>query len=192
MSATNTEPSENGKPGRPKTLPKPTPKRPPEIDENRQYLEGLKINQQMFLVAYSQCGNISQAARVANVSRPQTYVWLQDPCYAEAFREAGREAVDRLEEEARRRAMEGSDMLMSLLLKGHLPEKYRDNHRVEMHGRMESSVQHAGKVEVQHSPLITLSRILQHLEPEQMRAVLLAIEKAEQEAQKPEVSQTGA
>jgi hypothetical protein len=154
-------------------------------------LEGLKVNQQRFLVAYSVCGNISQAARIANVSRPQTYVWLEDPRYAEAFHEAKLQAVDRLEEEARRRAMEGSDMLMSLLLKAHLPEKYRENHRVEMHGRMESSVQHAGKVEVQHSPFITLSRILEHLEPEQMQAVVLAMEKAEQEAKKPEAKPLG-
>jgi hypothetical protein len=176
-----------------KTLRRMVPKRqveqPSEQDENRQYLEGLKINQQRFLVAYSQCGNISQAARISNVSRPQTYVWLEDPRYAEAFHEAGRQAVDRLEEEARRRAMEGSDMLMSLLLRAHLPEKYRDNHRVEMHGRMDTNVQHAGKVDVQHGPSFTLSQILENLEPDQMQAVVLAIERAEQQAEKDEKPQ---
>jgi hypothetical protein len=177
-----TKPTENGKPSRRRRLPKPQLEQTSEPDENRQYLESLKINQQRFLVAYSQCGNISQAARIANVSRPQTYIWLEDPRYAEAFHEAGRQAVDRLEEEARRRAMEGSDMLMSLLLKAHLPDKYRDSHRVEMHGRMDSNVQHAGKVEVQHGPSFTLNQILEHLEPDQMQAVVLAIERAEQQA----------
>lgn len=114
-----------------------------------------------FLVAFAQCGNVAQAAELAGIHRTTHYDWLgSDPQYAAAFVEAEDEAADRLEQEARRRAVEGvrreksyyykgervgvdvetdySDTLLIFLLKGLRPEKYRDNVKQE----------HAGEVTV--------------------------------------------
>lgn len=59
------------------------------------------------LAAYAQCGNITRAATAAGVARSMHYLWLQEPEYADAFDRANDEAVERMEEEARRRAVEG-------------------------------------------------------------------------------------
>ena len=98
-----------------------------------------------FLAAYAQCGNVTQAAKVAGISRETHYEWLdKDPGYAAAFKQADEQATDALELEARRRALEGwdepvyqkgqlvgtvrkySDTLLIFLLKGARPEKYRE------------------------------------------------------------------
>jgi hypothetical protein len=100
---------------------------------------------QAFLAAYSQCGNITRAAEMAEIDRGTHYVWLKDdPEYPALFEAATQEAGDRLEQEARRRAVEGvaepvfyqgeicgtvqrySDTLLIFLLKGAKPEKYAD------------------------------------------------------------------
>lgn len=107
----------------------------------------------MFLAAYQQTGNVVHAARIAKVDRCQHYRWLDtDPDYARRFDESRRQAADILESEALRRAVVGvqelvlhqgqpvrdpetgkylyrhrfSDVLLIFLLKGLLPEKYRD------------------------------------------------------------------
>ena len=107
-----------------------------------------------FLEEYRQCGNITLAAEVAGIDRRTHYRWSEaDPDYCEAFESATEEATDRLEAEARRRAVEGvqkpvgwykgepggyvreySDTLLIFLLKGAAPDKYRD--RLEMRGFM--------------------------------------------------------
>ncbi len=99
------------------------------------------------------------AARAAKINRSTHYRWLEDLEYADAFDEAKEEAVDVLEMEARRRAVEGidrpvfyqgkkvgsvrsySDTLLIFLLKGAMPEKYRERH--ELSGG-ERPVQFAG------------------------------------------------
>jgi hypothetical protein len=77
-----------------------------------------------FLAAYAQVGSVSGAARAAGVSRRSHSRWLEDADYASAFETAKDEAADTLEDEARRRAFEGSDVLLIFLLKGALPQKY--------------------------------------------------------------------
>ncbi|NPV80809.1 MAG: hypothetical protein HPY52_11115 [Firmicutes bacterium] len=97
-----------------------------------------------FLAAFGQVGNLTQAAEIAGINRNTHYDWMQDPEYAEAFEVAKKEAADRLEAEARRRAVEGveepvyyqgqvcgtvrrySDTLLIFLLKGALPDKYKE------------------------------------------------------------------
>lgn len=104
-----------------------------------------------FLAAYAQTGNISVAAKIANVGRRDHYRWLDDARYEKAFNDAHEEACDRLEAEARRRAVQGveepvygklpgkatgtgqvgtirkfSDTLLIFLLKGARPEIYRE------------------------------------------------------------------
>ena len=106
-------------------------------------------------------GNITHAAKAADVTRRRHYTWLEDPEYRAAFEVAHEEAIDGLELEARRRAIQGvrrlkfdkdgkplrdpdtgkpyeeriySDALMIFLLKAARPGVYRD--RVEHTGSM--------------------------------------------------------
>lgn len=99
-----------------------------------------------FLAAYSEGGTVTAAAELADIARETHYAWLRiDPVYAAAFRQADEHAADRLEAEARRRAVEGveesiyhqgkvvgtvqrySDTLLIFLLKGNKPEKFREH-----------------------------------------------------------------
>lgn len=109
-----------------------------------------------FLVAFAQSGNVSAAAREAGCGRTTVYQWQEhDEAFLAAFREAEIQAVDVLEQEARRRAIgyeatvydkdgnaqtvtKYSDVLMIFLLKGARPEKYKD--RVEHSGTVSTPV----------------------------------------------------
>jgi hypothetical protein len=118
---------------RPRKAAKPI-KEPPEW-------ASLTVNQRRFLTAYAECGNITRAAAVAKITRRPHYDWLAaEPDYVRAFKEAGDTAADRLVEEARRRAMVGSDVLLIFLLKGLRPETYRDNHHLTFKGKVDSDV----------------------------------------------------
>lgn len=120
-----------------------------------------KVNKQKaFLAAFRESGNITLAAEIVGIDRRYHYNWLKDAEYAEAFEEAVEHAADRLEQEARRRAVEGvakpvwykgeqcgvvqeySDLLLIFLLKGVRPEKYKDRVNQEITGR------HGGPIEV--------------------------------------------
>lgn len=104
-----------------------------------------------FLLALAETGLVSRAAAVAGWSVDMARsVRKADPDFAARWQDALEFAVDGLEEEARRRALEGtlkpvfqqgmlvghvreySDNLMNTLLKANRPEKYRDNHRLEV------------------------------------------------------------
>jgi len=116
---------------------------------------GIKVrNQTAFLAAMRRTGNISAAARAANVDRSMHYTWLeQDFNYRKSFEDAKAESIEVLEAEARRRAIAGikrlkftrngkpiidpktgepyvehaySDTLLIFLLKAEAPEKYRE------------------------------------------------------------------
>ena len=99
-----------------------------------------------FLEAFRECGTISAAARAVGIDPKTVYNRrLSDPEFAAAFEEAKEDAADSLEDEARRRAVEGveepiiingkvvatrrkySDGLLAMLLKAAKPEKYRDS-----------------------------------------------------------------
>jgi hypothetical protein len=105
------------------------------------------INKAKFIEAFSATGNVSAAAKLAGVGRRTHYDWLkEDEAYKVAFADAVDEAADRLEVEARRRAVTGnvkpvfhkgvqvgtvreySDTLLIFLLKGARPEKYSERH----------------------------------------------------------------
>jgi hypothetical protein len=103
-----------------------------------------------FLAELSKYGNVTQAARVVNVSRPVLYKHKRDE---EDFRveweSAARIGALALEDEARRRAYEGwedpvfhkgeqcgtvrkfSDTLLLRLLQAHHPDKYADRSKVQ-------------------------------------------------------------
>ena len=123
-----------------------------------------------FLAAYRETGNVKLACESGRVGRSSHYRWLeQDPDYAEEFEQAQKDAVDVLEAEARRRAVEGweekvgwykgqaggtvrrySDTLLIFLLKGAAPEKYRE--RLEVRGAL-------GKIDFTRMTDEQLSRI---------------------------------
>jgi hypothetical protein len=111
--------------------------------------------QAKFLEAYRNTGNVSRAARIAEIHRGDHYRWMDDPEYAKEFEEAHAEAIDILEGEARRRAVEGveekvfqqgrevgtvvkySDKLLMFLLQGTKPEKFWQNFKVEVTGEVD-------------------------------------------------------
>src|SRR5215212_1788370 len=108
-----------------------------------------------WLDAFRVSGSVSHTCRQAGVSRSALYEWrASDPAFAAGMDEAGEEATDLLEEEARRRAVEGierlrfgrdgralvdprtgsayverqySDALLMCLLRARRPRLYRDN-----------------------------------------------------------------
>jgi hypothetical protein len=86
--------------------------------------------QRAFLAAFSMEGNISAAAKAAQIGRRSHTNWLQDAEYRTAFEEAREEAADFLESQAWKRATSAkkpSDVLLIFLLKGCRPEKFREN-----------------------------------------------------------------
>ncbi len=112
--------------------------------------QGLSINQRGSLAAFSKTGTVTLAAIAAKCDRTRHYAWLKNEAYSEAFKTAQAAAAECLENEARRRAVQGieehiyhrgeivgtrhkySDLLLIFLLKGALPAKYRDRHEVTL------------------------------------------------------------
>lgn len=118
-----------------------------------------------FLIELAARGNVSAACAAAGLSRAWFYEHrAADPVFAAAWDAALETAIDAMELEARRRAVEGvekpligrvgkdqdgiitvvreySDSLMTLLLKAHRPDKYRER----------TDVQHSGKIEVEYT-----------------------------------------
>ena len=113
-------------------------------------------NQDAFLAALAQTGNISRSAAAVRIDRHAHYAWMaEDETYPERVAAAFDIAADELEAEARRRAVEGlrrykfdrsgkpllhpetgqpyceleySDPLLIFLLKGAKPARYRERH----------------------------------------------------------------
>jgi len=131
-----------------------------------------------FLRAYAETANITYAARAAKCSRNAHYCWLEsDQEYVLAFEGAKAEATDLLVKEARRRAIEGteepvmyqgkqvgtirrySDILLIFLLKGELPEKYRDHH------------DHAGALTINNTLNLQSVQLAKAFRPEELKAI---------------------
>jgi hypothetical protein len=119
-----------------------------------------QTRQGRFLKALSETGNVSTAAAVAGTSRTRVYELRKaDPAFASAWEEAEEIAVDRLEDEARRRALEGvpeplvsagklvrdddgqpimvrrySDNLLTSLIKAHRPPRRERAVRFQLPG----------------------------------------------------------
>ena len=107
---------------------------------------GQRTKQRAFLSAFRRTGTVTGAAREAAVSRSAHYAWLDsDIEYAERFEAANEEATDELEQEARRRALEGveelvfrggervgtirkySDPLLMMLLRAKRPHQFKES-----------------------------------------------------------------
>lgn len=125
-----------------------------------------------FIQALRNSGNVRASCQAAGIDRSTVYKAREKSKeFAEAWDEALEEAVDTLEAAAWTRARDGvtrrepvmykgekvgekviteySDQLMTLLLKAHRPDKYRE--RVDM--------KHSGKVEVEGLKEIALAQI---------------------------------
>jgi hypothetical protein len=108
-----------------------------------------------FLEHLSETCNVSRSAEKAGVSRMVCYQHrAADHAFAALWEEAMRIGAEALEDEVRRRAFEGvdepvfyqgaesgtikkySDTLAIFLLKGALPEKYRENSKIELGGHL--------------------------------------------------------
>lgn len=147
----------------------PTVGGPPDyLSQSRRYSKNADTvaKQNAFLSAYAKHGTITHSAREAGIAPAYHYKWLDiDPEYPALFKAAHQEAVDHLEREARRRAIEGveeptgwykgepggfvkkySDTLLIFLLKGALPDKYKDRH--------EHTGKNGGPIEVQSTVTI--------------------------------------
>lgn len=80
-----------------------------------------------FLSIVADGHSITYAARLVGMSRSRVYAIREvDAEFAEALEQAVQEGSEALEDVALSRAIEGSDTLLMFLLKGRMPEKYKD------------------------------------------------------------------
>ena len=124
-----------------------------QLDKTGQYKKIRSPKKRAFLAAVARTGNVTIAAEIAHIARSAHYQWLEaDPVYAAAFEDAMEQAAQRLEAEARRRAEEGveepvfykgkkcgvirkySDTLLIFLMKGAMPDKYKERTSTELTG----------------------------------------------------------
>lgn len=89
-----------------------------------------------FLATLRDTCNVSESARSAGIGRRTAYEWRDaDPAFAVEWDDAEQEAIDKLEQVARDRAIDTSDRMLEILLKAHRPEKYVDRYRTEHTGK---------------------------------------------------------
>ena len=161
-------------------------------------LRGIHSNQRRFLAAYCHCGIISKAARIAKVHPKLHFQWVTKDkppkfLYRNAWKLVKQIAADYLEEEARRRALEGvqrlvfykgkplkdprtgkyylehefSDSLMMFLLKANAPKKFRENSSVEIGGKKGQPIQydiHHDLMDITKFTLATQKQMLLEIE----------------------------
>lgn len=126
--------------------------RPPKSDKSvHSRAIGNNLWEKAFLAQLRLTGVVTTACNVAKIGRVTVYEHRQnDPEFARAWDEAREMAADRLEQEAIRRAVDGtnkpvffqgeivgfekeySDTLLVLLLKAHKPDKYRERSDVRI------------------------------------------------------------
>jgi hypothetical protein len=60
-----------------------------------------------FLAEFARCGNVLRSAESAGMGRARIYEWLKGEAFKALYAAAHEDALDQLEEEARRRAVDG-------------------------------------------------------------------------------------
>jgi hypothetical protein len=96
-----------------------------------------EMRQGAFLANYEGTGRVLHAAAAAGVDKRQYFRWMKEPDFAAAFGQSKLVAIQRLEDEAVRRAGEGpvmSDRLLIKLLESLKPEVYNQPTRHEHSG----------------------------------------------------------
>ncbi len=87
-----------------------------------------RVWEKAFLAALENTGSVTQAAETAKISRFTVYEYKRnDPAFAASWEQALDAGADTLEDEARKRAFAGSDVLLMFLLKGIRPQKWRES-----------------------------------------------------------------
>ena len=88
------------------------------------------LKKQTFLVAYQLGLTVEQAAQLAGVSGRAAYYWRdKDHDFAQAWSTSRDRLVEALEMQAFRRAANGSERMLTFLLKSHRPEVYNERVR---------------------------------------------------------------
>jgi transposase-like protein len=89
-----------------------------------------------FLTALSDGLSVAAGCQAAGIGRTQVYQWRKDdPDFENAWDAALEVGTDLLEDEAKRRAMSTSDVLMIFLLKARRKEKYADLSKMRYTGK---------------------------------------------------------
>jgi hypothetical protein len=86
-----------------------------------------------FLSLLSEIGNVTQAAAGTGIGRASVYEWRDDDAaFARDWDQARRLGAEGLEDIARARAAAGSDLLLMFLLKGAMPDRYRERSTIDV------------------------------------------------------------
>jgi len=120
--------------------------------------EELRPHQVAFLAAYAILGNVSQAAKCTGISPSTPSGWYDDETFMKYYELADQAHSDYLISEAQRRAVEGykepqfyqgeivgykrkfSDNLLMFLIKGKMPETFREHSTVEVQGNEDKPI----------------------------------------------------
>jgi hypothetical protein len=79
-----------------------------------------------FLAALASGLSVTTSCQLSRLGRTAAYAWRDDdPAFAAEWLDAAEAGIDLLEDEARRRAMGGSDLLLIFLLRNRRPDVYR-------------------------------------------------------------------
>jgi hypothetical protein len=118
-----------------------------------------------FLELLGESGNVAATCAALGLHRPVIYAWRHaDPAFARDWDNALQLGSEAIEDEARRRAMAGSDYLLVFLLKGLKPEKYKQNSSVDLNQNV--------SYHLRNLPIDELRRRLDQLRREQDYAPL--------------------
>lgn len=81
-----------------------------------------------FLLALENTGSVTEASKAAGIDRVTAYRCKRtDSVFAKEWEEALERSADTLTDEARKRAFNGSDVLLMFLLKGLQPQRWRES-----------------------------------------------------------------
>lgn len=90
-------------------------------------------NRRAFLELLAETGNVKQVCTSLEFNRGSIYAWRDEDAAFKADWEAALQlGLAGLEDEARRRAIQGSDLLLIFLLKGGMPDKYRERQTIDV------------------------------------------------------------
>lgn len=97
----------------------------------------VKANAQgVFIERLTKGETITAASKAAGICRKTAYNWRDsDEVFADAWDDAIEVGTEKLETEANRRALEGSDTLLIFLLKARRPKVYRERITAELTGK---------------------------------------------------------
>lgn len=134
-----------------------------------------KKKKKEFLAKLEVTASITRACKLSKIPRRTIYTWIElDPDFAVAIEASKEIAVEALQDEAIRRAFEGvvkpvyqggklvgkireySDTLMVLLLKGNMPDKYKERFSGELSGKGGGPIKtHVTKDDIDYDSLPT-------------------------------------